>query len=160
VLFNRLGGLQVRLPEGMQPRSGNRKDGEEDVAGGWAYVLPVPGHAIVNLGDALVKFSAGVLTSNVHRVVPSPGVQGRETRYSLVYFSRPEDEVVLRALRGGKVVEEALRERGELEEDGEGVSSKEWVLRRALGRRIEGGWKDPGGTEEVGLRRGGGGIKV
>lgn len=33
------------------------------------------------------------------------------TRYSLVYFSRPEDEIVLRALGGGKVVEKALRER-------------------------------------------------
>ena len=32
------------------------------------------------------------------------------TRYSLVYFLRPEDEIVLRALRGGKVVEKALRE--------------------------------------------------
>ena len=48
----------------------------------------------MNLGDALVKFSAGVLRSNIHRVVPPPGVQGCETRYSLVYFSRPEDEVV------------------------------------------------------------------
>lgn len=151
----------MRLPEEMraQPRGVNGEDGEKDVAGGWAYVLPLPGHAIVNLGDALVKFSAGVLTSNIHRVVPPPGVQGRETRHSLVYFSRPEDEVVLRALRGGKVVEEALRERGELE-DGEEVSSKEWVLRRALGRRREGGWKDARGTEEVSLRRGGGGIKI
>ena len=70
MLFNRLGGLQVRLPEEMRARlrSRNGEDGEGDVAGGWAYVLPLPGHAIVNLGDALVKFSAGVLTSNIHRV--------------------------------------------------------------------------------------------
>lgn len=36
VLFNRLGGLHVRLPEGMrpQPRGGNGEDGEDAVAGG------------------------------------------------------------------------------------------------------------------------------
>ena len=103
----------MRLPEEIRPppRGGTGED-REDVAGGWAYVLPLPDHAIVNLGNAFVKFSAGELRSNIHRVVPSPGVQGRETRYSLVYFSRPEDEVVLRVLRGGEVVEEALRERG------------------------------------------------
>lgn len=53
------------------------------------------------------------------------------------------------------MVDEALRERGELEEDGEEVSSKAWILRGALGRRREGGWKDAGGTEKVSLRRGG-----
>ena len=60
VLFNRLGGPHVRLPDGMRPRprGGNGEDGE-DVVSGWAYVLPLPGHTIVNLGDALVKFSAG-----------------------------------------------------------------------------------------------------
>ena len=45
VLFNRLGGLQV-LPPG--------KDAE------WCYVKPLPNHAIINLGDAMVKFTNGV----------------------------------------------------------------------------------------------------
>lgn len=66
----------MRLLEGMrpQPRGGNGEDGEEAVAGGWVYVLPLPNHAIVNLGDALVKFSVGVLRSDNHRVVLPPGV--------------------------------------------------------------------------------------
>lgn len=44
--------------------------------GGWCYVRPLPGHAIVNLGDALVKFSKGGVRSSVHRVVKPPGRQG------------------------------------------------------------------------------------
>jgi isopenicillin N synthase-like dioxygenase len=45
ILMNWLGGLQIRLPE------------TED----WVYVKPIPGHAVVNLGDACVKFTAGIL---------------------------------------------------------------------------------------------------
>ncbi|KAH9041818.1 Clavaminate synthase-like protein [Lactarius hengduanensis] len=52
-LHNRLGGLQV-LPPGTDE---------------WKYVKPIPGHAICNLGDAMAIFSAGILRSNLHRVV-------------------------------------------------------------------------------------------
>ena len=112
ILFNRLGGLQV-LPAGA--------DAE------WTYVRPLPGHAIVNLGDALVKFTNGLLRSNIHRVVAPPGEQAACTRYSLVYFARPGDEVVLRRLEGSECIPEGGED--------EVISSKEWVLRRALGRR-------------------------
>lgn len=49
----------------------------------------------------MVKFSAGILRSNLHRVVTPPGEQARHTRYSLVYFSRPEHEVVMKRASGG-----------------------------------------------------------
>lgn len=56
---------------------------------------------------------------------------------SLVYFSRPEDDVVLRDLTKG--------------EDGangeEAVTAKEWILRRALGRRVGGDYGASEGTE-------------
>ena len=114
VLFNRLGGLQV-LPPGA---------GAE-----WCYVKPLPGHAIINLGDALVKFTNGLLRSNIHRVVAPPGEQGKHTRYSLVYFNRPEDDVVLRRLESERIP--PLNE-GVVEQD---VTSKDWIIRRALGSR-------------------------
>ena len=59
---------------------------------------PLPGHCIVNLGDALVKFSSGKLRSDVHQVVAALGEQREVTRYSLVYFYRPENEVMLNNL--------------------------------------------------------------
>ena len=115
MLFNRVGGLQV-LPPG---------EGEEE----WVYVRPLPGHAIVNLGDAMVKFTNGLLRSNIHRVVSPPGEQAACTRYSVVYFARPEDDVLLRRLEGSPLIPELD---GTEEEE---INSKDWVLRRALGRR-------------------------
>lgn len=117
ILFNRLGGLQV-LPPGA--------DAE------WVYVRPLPGHAIVNLGDAMVKFTNGLFRSNIHRVVAPPGEQGNSTRYSLVYFARPEDSVTLRRLDGSAIIPRLVE--GQVEED---INSKDWIIRRALGRRVD-----------------------
>lgn len=116
ILFNRVGGLQV-LPPGQ---------GAE-----WCYVRPLPGHAIINLGDAMVKFTNGLLRSNIHRVVSPPGAQTNSTRYSLVYFARPEDEVKLKRLDGSTCIP-PLPE-GVVEED---INSKDWIKRRALGNRV------------------------
>ncbi|KAF3037888.1 hypothetical protein E8E11_001604 [Didymella keratinophila] len=147
VLFNRLGGLQVRLPEHLSavpPAQDGASETEKRLCeDGWCYVQPLPGHCIVNLGDALVKFSSGRLRSNIHRVVAPPGRQGEVTRYSLVYFCRPEDDVILKSLVEGG------------EQEAEGVTAKEWILRRALGRREPGGWEKSSGTEEGSMRRGG-----
>ena len=115
VLFNRLGGLQV-LPPGQ---------GAE-----WCYVKPLPGHAIINLGDAMVKFTNGLLRSNIHRVNSPPGEQASSTRYSLVYFNRPEDDVVLKRLDGSDKIPPLAE--GQVEEE---VNSKDWIIRRALGKR-------------------------
>ncbi|CZR63120.1 related to oxidoreductase, 2OG-Fe(II) oxygenase family [Phialocephala subalpina] len=118
ILFNRLGGLQILPPPSLTPPG---------QAPEWTYVKPLPGHCIVNLGDAMVKFTNGLLRSNIHRVVSPPGEQAKETRFSLVYFSRPEDEVVLKRLGGGDVIPE-LGE-GEVEEE---CSAKEWILMQAM----------------------------
>ncbi|VTT60195.1 unnamed protein product [Fusarium fujikuroi] len=110
VLFNWVGGLQI---QSHNPT----KQGE------WAFVKPLSGHAIINLGDAMVKFSNGRLKSGKHRVVPLPGVQGRVDRYSLVHFVRPADDVLMQPVEqyrnepvvavGGKVGEEKVYTAGE-----------------------------------------------
>ncbi|KAI9028035.1 hypothetical protein DFJ74DRAFT_516588 [Hyaloraphidium curvatum] len=80
-----VGGLQVKDPHD----------------GAWKWVRPVPGSIIVNVGDALQFWTSGELRSSMHRVVRPPGKQKDETRYSLVYFSRPEDSVLLKPIRAG-----------------------------------------------------------
>ena len=136
VLFNRLGGLQV-LPPGA--------DAE------WVYVRPLPGHAIINLGDAMVKFTNGLLRSNIHRVAAPPGIQGDSTRYSLVYFARPEDSVMLRRLDGSDLIPPIKQ--GQAEEE---INSKDWIIRRALGRRVDLGkdidYEKSAGTEQMSRR--------
>lgn len=114
-VFNQLGGLQV-LPPG--------KDAT------YLYVEPLPGHMIVNIGDALVKFTNGLFRSNIHRIVAPPGAQGDFTRYSVVYFSRPDDDVQLQRLEGSDKIPPLPRDTVE-----EVITSKDWILRRALGRR-------------------------
>ncbi|TKA25324.1 hypothetical protein B0A50_06228 [Salinomyces thailandicus] len=132
VLFNRLGGLQILPP--------NSSD--------WVYVKPLKGHCVVNLGDAMVKFSAGILRSNMHRVVSPPRGQDELTRMSLVYFARPEDEVILKALEeSSQVREKRSQQRSQGQQDEEVISAKDWILRRALGRRVGGDYAKSGGTE-------------
>ena len=117
VLFNRLGGLQI-LPPGKQTE--------------WCYVKPIPTCAIINLGDAMVKFTNGLLRSNIHRVNSPPGAQGEAMRYSLVYFNRPEDHVILKRLEGSDMIPPLGPDEHEDE-----VTSKDWIIRRALGHRVK-----------------------
>ena len=97
LLFNWLGGLQIE---------NNRRAGSEEGVGGkeesvWEWVRPIPGHAICNLGDAMREFTGARVASGKHRVVAAPGSQAALDRYSVVYFVRPEDDVVLEDLTPG-----------------------------------------------------------
>ena len=90
----------------------------------------------------MVKFTNGLLNSNIHRVMAPPGKDAGQHRYSLVYFQRPEDRVLLERLDGSGGVIPELKD-GEVEEE---ISAREWTLRRALRiRGVEG--KDWEGTE-------------
>ena len=139
ILFNRLGGLQI-LPPGENAS--------------WCYVKPLSNHCIVNLGDAMVKFTNGLLRSNIHRVVSPPGVQGDHTRYSLVYFNRPENDVILRRLEGSAKIPKLAE--GTKEEQ---IKSQDWILRRAMGHRVAiqgekvaSNWEATRGTEATSQR--------
>ncbi|EMD38839.1 hypothetical protein CERSUDRAFT_92873 [Gelatoporia subvermispora B] len=118
-LHNRLGGLQVRMP----------------VTDEWLYVKPLPGHAICNIGDGLTVFSAGILRSNIHRVVAPPGEQRTYERHSLVYFTRPEDAAVLRPIAESRIVADAIAKNPEKNWD-TGTTAKDWVARRISSTRF------------------------
>jgi len=117
ILFNITGGLQVLAPNAdpLDPSS-------------WAWVKPQPGCAIVNLGDAMVEWSAGILRSNMHRVTYAPGEQGRVTRYSHAYLVRPDSDAPMKRLSGeGSLVPEL--EEGE--EDNL-MSARDWEVHKAV----------------------------
>ncbi|KZT43814.1 Clavaminate synthase-like protein [Sistotremastrum suecicum HHB10207 ss-3] len=136
-LHNRMGGLQVLVP-------GN------DV---WQYIRPIPNHAVCNIGDALKIFSAGILRSNIHRVmhVSPPGEQRNYNRWSLVYFSRPSNQVLLRNLADkSSIIAEALKE----SEDKFVTDSNagDWFARRIKNQRLKNRtgpetWRASRGTE-------------
>lgn len=120
ILFNVLGGLQI-LPPGM-----------EDTEENWRYVKPEPGCAIINLGDAMVEWSGGILRSNLHRVFFAPGKQATQERYSLAYAIRPEGVISMNRLA---VEGSAIRT---AEEDGEedlNCNANQWLARKSKGIR-------------------------
>ncbi|KAH9889673.1 putative oxidoreductase [Xylariomycetidae sp. FL2044] len=148
ILMNWLGGLQVWSTSARLARLARHEPDPDLEPGEWLWVRPRPGCAIVNLGDAAVKYSGGVLCSGRHRVVPAPGAQGRWTRYSVVYFVRPEDGSVMGRLVGkeGKWREDGEEDGEDGEEDGEdgegeeeekGLRAKEWIIRQAAGLGID-----------------------
>jgi len=136
-LHNRLGGLQVLVP------------GTDD----WQYVMPLEGHAICNIGDALSILSGGILRSNLHRVVPPPGYQRSLDRWSLVYFTRPGNSVILRALKehSQMIAEAVARQPAKFFETGS--TAHEWFARRIKNQRVNNRkgpetWMASRGTED------------
>ncbi|KAK0213457.1 hypothetical protein DFS33DRAFT_1248254 [Desarmillaria ectypa] len=133
-LHNRLGGLQV-LPPGYEE---------------WQYVKPIPGYAICNVGDALALFSGGILRSNIHRVVPPPGPQAHLERWSLVYFTRPGNSVLLRPLVDeSPIIAAAVENSDQLNTP---VTAYEWFTRRIKNQRMKNRtgpetWEASRGTE-------------
>lgn len=93
-----------------------------------------------------------MLRSNLHRVVNPPGEQGDQIRYSLVYFNRPEDDVILKVLDGSALIDEKKKKEPGFEE-GEEISAKQWILNRAMGRRVGGDWKKGQGSDQSGIEK-------
>ncbi|KAG1848549.1 hypothetical protein DFJ58DRAFT_890185 [Suillus subalutaceus] len=137
-LHNRLGGLQV-LPPGHDE---------------WSYIRPIPGHAVCNVGDALSLFSGGILQSNIHRVVPPPGVQAEYERWSLVFFTRPGNMKVLRALvESSHIIAEAVKKQPDRNFETDSTAA-EWFARRIKYQRINNrtgpeSWAASRGTEHT-----------
>ena len=135
MLFNWLGGLQIReqLPHNSEK------------AGDWVYIKPIPGCCVINLADSVVKLTAGLLKSNIHRVAPAPGLQGEGLpRYSLAYFAHPNDDVELLPVNGGLVDSAA---RAKADHDGEAVyTAAKWTSERSLGS-LRGVWSWEKGIE-------------
>lgn len=114
MLFNIVGGLQI-LPAEVDNNDTN-----------WQYVRPKPGCALINLGDAMVQWSGGILRSNMHRVATAPGLQAGSTRYSVAYLVRPESNVSMRRLASGDVIPQPAD--GEEDED---IRAQDWEKERA-----------------------------
>jgi isopenicillin N synthase-like dioxygenase len=78
LLFTEQWGLQVLMPDTKT----------------WAFIQPSERQALVNVGDALRFLSGKRLKSCLHRVIPPKGRYQQESRYSIAYFLRPENEAV------------------------------------------------------------------
>lgn len=142
MLFNVVGGLQTLDRLAPDPPA------ESD----WRFVRPVPNCALINLGDAMARWSGGVVRSSMHRVVTAPGEQKRVERFSVAHLVRWALETSMRRLVGGKVIP-AVQE-AEEEED---ISAKDWERARAV--QLMNGKNKPGSVggrtmnKEVGMAK-------
>ena len=118
LLWNILGGLQILPP-------GSDEESNVNTSTAWEFVKPQAGCAVVNMGDAMVAFSGGVVRSNLHRVAYAPGEQGSMDRYSIAYFARPENDVILEDLN-------SQRSNKEQTDDRPRVTTKDWVAMKAM----------------------------
>ncbi|OTB02436.1 hypothetical protein M426DRAFT_62317 [Hypoxylon sp. CI-4A] len=87
LLANVIGGLQILEP------GKSTKDPDA-----WSWVRPQPGCLIVNLGDAMVEWTGGLLRSNIHRIRYPPGQQRFLDRYSVAILARPERNAIMKSL--------------------------------------------------------------
>ena len=131
MLFNIVGGLQVLPPN------------TEQIESNYKYVKPQPGCAIINLGDAMVPWSGGLLRSNMHRVAMAPGEQKHVDRYSVAYLMRPAANVSMRRLAK---VETGMGVTTQEEEGERDICAKDWERMR-VARVIEGNLKQIGVTQ-------------
>lgn len=104
LLANVLGGLQILENES------------------WAWVRPQPKCLIVNVGDAMVKWTGGVLKSNMHRINFAPGEQRFVERFSLAILFRPERNASMRTLVGDDGIDD----------EEEVLTAWEWETRKAM----------------------------
>lgn len=100
ILFTWLGGLQLPVAATAPSRQDATMTGPLDIReDSWRWVKPVPGTAILNIGDALEMLSNKVLTSGLHRVVRAPGKQAPHDRYSVLIGTRAANTFPMKPLQ-------------------------------------------------------------
>jgi isopenicillin N synthase-like dioxygenase len=95
LLANVVGGLQILKPS---------KDPADPDA--WLWVRPQPKCLIVNMGDAMAKWTGGLFKSCVHRIRYAPGEQRYVERMSLGVLFRPERNASMKKLMGEGIDDE------------------------------------------------------
>lgn len=93
LLFTWLGGLQLPAPDAVHTSP------TELTEESWQWVRPVPGTALVNMGDALEVLTNGVVKAGLHRVVCPPKDQASHERYSVLCGLRPANDWPMAALK-------------------------------------------------------------
>lgn len=97
--------------------------------GSWKWVKPYDGSITVNVADALQFLTSGFLKSSIHRVVAPPPDQASVDRLGVLYFVRPEDDLVLKPV-DSPVIKRLGYELDEESKAIEGITAGEWVKAR------------------------------
>ena len=114
----------------------------------WKYVKPYPASITVNIADSLSFLTNGYLKSSIHRVVAPPPDQAHLDRLGVLYFVRPEDDLVLRPV--DSLLLERLGLKKEVDPQEPVLTAGEWVKARvAKNVNKAGGSKETSGEQEI-----------
>ena len=136
ILFTWLGGLQI--PKVGAKVIGHNQVAEED----WRWVKPLPGYAIINLGDAMEIFTNSVLKSGLHRVVKAPGAQAPHDKYSVLVAARPRLDTPMKSFRSPNIPQDTPKQA-----NAEVVTSDQWGTAKVKG--VQALLKKREGTGEI-----------
>lgn len=115
ILFTWVSGLQIPIEN---PKMDGPNQESED---SWRWVEPLPGHAIVNLGDAMSIFTNNKLKSGRHRVVTAAGDQAKVDRCSVLVSTRPAHETPMKAFKSPLIPEDTPEQA-----KAETMTAKQW----------------------------------
>ncbi|KAI0005603.1 hypothetical protein F4779DRAFT_49631 [Xylariaceae sp. FL0662B] len=76
-----------------------------DGQGRWKWVRPQDGTITINTCDALTALTGGLVKSSVHRVHAPPADQAHVDRLGVLYFARPNNDVVLDPIRNSPLLD-------------------------------------------------------
>lgn len=70
----------------------------QNIAGEWIAAPPIPNTFVINLGDLMARWTNGIYSSNMHRVINNrnPG----KDRYSIAFFHGPRPDVKIAPVPG------------------------------------------------------------
>jgi isopenicillin N synthase-like dioxygenase len=114
----------------------------------WKYLKPYPASITVNIADSLSFLTNGYLKSSIHRVVAPPPDQSHIDRLGVLYFVRPEDNLLLKPV-ASPLLERLGLKNDEAETD-PAVTAGEWVKARvAKNVNKAGGSEETRGEQEI-----------
>lgn len=93
---------------------------KDHATGGWKWAKPLDASITVNTCDALSFLTGGYIKSTVHRVSVPPKDQRHVDRLGLLYFARPQNDLVLSTVDSPLLKREGFT-RNEFEEGGHRV---------------------------------------
>ncbi|GBE88138.1 Clavaminate synthase-like protein [Sparassis latifolia] len=107
------------------------------INGEWKWVKPQDGTITVNTCDALNFLTGGYVKSTIHRVTSPPKDQEHVDRLGLLYFSRPNNEVVLATVKDSPVLQQEGLTQNNFENDGHKVPTmEEWTFAKQKWQRV------------------------
>ncbi|KAJ3466699.1 hypothetical protein MRS44_004263 [Fusarium solani] len=93
----------------------------------WKWVKPQDGTITINTCDALTALTGGLIKSSIHRVHAPPADQAHIDRLGVLYFARPNNNVVLDPIDNSPLLKRLGLTSNVFTELGQHLTTEQWV---------------------------------